>query len=371
MPTRLKETPGPASKLPASKAATSKPPAKAASAKPPAKAPAKAAPSKGGAPSKIPTPSKAKPAESAAARAAFTKYATSVQPAGTAMLKKELAKIIRDANDEWTFLDDSEFGPFVKEAWAAAQPDDEAQVKFATFAPWYDGFVAHTEKVQADAAAAEAAKASAKEEAKLAEAVQFAGDGVWEIKLSSLNAALEASWRKGKVPLVVDATAEEGQRESGTTPLEAFYSYSGHALFEVKKMVVEVNMKKTTTLDDARDEARAKLVTAIKRGLHFVFLLSNSAPPLKSKFCCDDKLPYMLLHDEPAIASVLGTEPQADVKDAPWTKALLTPDDGVLFAHKDFHTVVVTKFERADYVGFLKEELPLEQMQHMVVTTHN
>ena len=201
--------------------------------------------------------------------------------------------------------------------------------------------------------------------------MQFAGDGVWEIKLSSLNAALEASWRKGKVPLVVDATAEEGQRESGTTPLEAFYSYSGHALFEVKKMVVEVNMKKTATLDDARDEARAKLVTAIKRGLHFVFLLSNSAPPLKSKFCCDDKLPYMLLHDEPAIASVLGTEPQADVKDAPWTKALLTPDDGVLFAHKDFHTVVVTKFERADYVEFLKEELPLEQMQHMVVTTHN
>ena len=163
MPTRLKETPGPASKLPASKAATSKPPAKAAGAKPTTKAPAKAAPSKGGAPSKIPTPSKAKPAESAAARAAFTKYATSVQPAGSAMLKKELAKIIRDANDEWTFLDDSEFGPFVKEAWAAAQPDDEAQVKFATFAAWYDGFVAHTEKVQADAAAAEAAKASAKE----------------------------------------------------------------------------------------------------------------------------------------------------------------------------------------------------------------
>ena len=59
------------------------------------------------------------------------------------------------------------------------------------------------------------------------------------------------------------------------------------------------------------------------------------------------------------------------MKDAPWTKALLTPDDGVLFAHKDFHTVVVTKFERADYVEFLKEELPLEQMQHMVVTTHN
>ena len=192
MPTRLKETPGPASKL-----AASKTPAKAPGAKPTAKA--KTPASKGGAPSKIPTPAKpAKPAESAKARAAFTKYATSVQPAGTAMLKKELAKIIRDANDEWTFLDDSEFGPFVKEAWAAAQPDDEAQVKFATFAPWYDGFVAHTEKVQADAAAAEAAKASAKEEAKLAEAVQFAGDGVWEIKLSSLNAALEASWRKGR-----------------------------------------------------------------------------------------------------------------------------------------------------------------------------
>ena len=120
MPTRLKETPGPASKTAASKTPAAKP-----GAKPPAKA--KTPASKGGAPSKAAPAKPAVPAESAAACAAFTKYATSVQPAGTAMLKKELAKIIRDANDEWTFLDDSEFGPFFKEAWAPAQPDDEAR----------------------------------------------------------------------------------------------------------------------------------------------------------------------------------------------------------------------------------------------------
>ena len=84
--------------------------------------------------------------------------------------------------------------------------------------------------------------------------------------------------KQKKTPLLIDMTDPEKQAQF--SPLETFFGYDA-GFVELKKMVVEVNMKKTTTLDDARDEARAKLVTAIKRGLHFVFLLSNSAPPLQ------------------------------------------------------------------------------------------
>ena len=66
------------------------------------------------------------------------------------------------------------------------------------------------------------------------------------------------------MPLVIDATrtAEEAKK-GATSPLETFYTYSGHALLEVKKMVFDVNVKKSATLEEAQDEARAKLVTAL------------------------------------------------------------------------------------------------------------
>ena len=75
----------------------------------------------------------------------------------------------------------------------------------------------------------------------------------------------------------MDATARPG--EDGSTPLETFYAYSGHKLLEMKKMVVEVNMKKMKTIEEAQDEVREKLVMAIKRGLHFVILVIELHSP--------------------------------------------------------------------------------------------
>jgi hypothetical protein len=65
-------------------------------------------------------------------------------------------------------------------------------------------------------------------------------------------------------------------------------------LLELKKMVVEVNFKKTTTLEDALSAARDKLVLALKRGYTLMFLLANSAPPLRSQFCTPAMLPLDL-----------------------------------------------------------------------------
>jgi len=238
--------------------------------------------------------------------------------------KGEWGQVIRDANDSYVFLQDSEFGAFVKEQWALAEPDGENLVRLESFRKWYAGFVAYFEGVKAKDAA-EAAKAS---EAKAATAkALFGGDGLWSCDLKLLPDALNAAWAKGKTPLLIDATGGDG-----TSPLETFYSYSGQQLLELKKMVVEVNMKKEKTLEEALEEARKKLLLCLERGYHLIMLCANSAPPMKSKFTSDTELPYLMLADNKAVASAVGSDPKQG-----WTGAVLRESDKPFYTvHKDF-----------------------------------
>ena len=88
--------------------------------------------------------------------------------------KGELAQSIRDQNEEYWFLDDSDFGPFVKQAWADAHPDEEGLVRFDQFAEWYDTLLAHIKSIKQAQANADAAT----KEAAVAEAASmFSGDG--------------------------------------------------------------------------------------------------------------------------------------------------------------------------------------------------
>lgn len=107
--------------------------------------------------------------------------------------------------------------------------------------------------------------------------------------------AMDASWEAGKTPLLIDRTSEDS---SSMSPLESFYAHRSHMLIELKKMVVEVNRKKTVTLEEAREQARRKIVLAMHRGYNVVLLCANSAPPLTSKFCSEDELPLELLDCE-------------------------------------------------------------------------
>jgi hypothetical protein len=139
---------------------------------------------------------------------------------GKGGLKKgELVQVIRDQNDQYYFLQDSDFGPYVKQAWADALPDEEGLVRFDQFADWYDGMLAHIESIKA----AETKKAAeAKAEAAAAAASMFSGDGMWEVPMQKLQDALQAAWDKGKTPLLIDATLKAGAEPP--TPLESFYT---------------------------------------------------------------------------------------------------------------------------------------------------
>jgi len=177
--------------------------------------------------------------------------------------------------------------------------------------------------------------------------------------------ALAAASSKQKTPLLIDMT---GQGD-GYTVLETFFSYSCHQILEAKKMVVEVNLRKTKTVEEAMEEARTKLIMAMRRGYSLLVLLSNSAPPLKSKFTSPTQFPYALLEDAAVVQSALGTD--ANIRQVEWTRALLREADKMHFVHKDFNVVVVTKFSPEDYVEFLQDELPLDSMQHIKVVVDN
>lgn len=59
---------------------------------------------------------------------------------------------------------------------------------------------------------------------------------------------------------------------------------------------------------------------------------------------------------------------QNDWRTVDWAKALIDPvKDEITYIHNDFNVVVVTKFSAPDYVEFLKEEFPLDKMQHIKV----
>lgn len=218
--------------------------------------------------------------------------------------------------------------------------------------------------------AKEAAKEAAKAASKAAAQAQYQSEGLWEVNLKEYINAIEAAFAKKKTPIVIDAT---GDGEAASTPLETFYQYSGNALAELKKTVVEVNMKKTVTLEDGREELRKKLVLAMGRGLHFVMLLANSAPPFTSKFSDKKSLPIDIL-DQELVQACRGD--QADWQKM-WPGEVVTEEDKngadkrfpSLMVHKDFNVVVVTKFSVEDYADFLKEEFPLDKMQPIKVTS--
>uniref|UniRef100_A0A7R9ULB5 Uncharacterized protein n=1 Tax=Diacronema lutheri TaxID=2081491 RepID=A0A7R9ULB5_DIALT len=179
--------------------------------------------------------------------------------------------------------------------------------------------------------------------------------------MSALQTAIDSAYALQRTPLVLDATGNG----AGITPLETFYSYSGHQLLELKKMVVEVNMKKSVRLDDALEAARAKLVLALRRGYSLVMLMSNSAPPLRSQFCTPGKLPFALL-DQRAVQAMRGLD--GDLRGSFVAPLLRTEESDLLFAHKDFNVVLVSAFARDEYEEFLRDELPLAQMQPIHVT---
>ena len=253
----------------------------------------------------------------------------------------------------------TELASFARAAFFAADRDTDGVVGLREFLVWHPGYEArlaayHSVVSNGDATALAQAKAS------LGVALAVRPDGAWETTLKQLQHALDEAWAQQRTPLLVDATQCEGSSHS---QLETFYSYSGDQLLELKKMVVEVNMTKVKSVEDALGEAREKLVRAMKYGTSLVMLCSSAAPPMTSKFTAVDTLP-LALFDAAAVQAVRG--PEGDTKTS-WAAKVLRPEDGVVFVKETFNVIVVTKFDVDDYAEFLQAELPMDLLQPIIV----
>ena len=253
-----------------------------------------------------------------------------------------------------------------QQAWCVARKGCSSTAPYLhqeAFTKWYVGFLAYIEKCKRVAQQMEAEGCDTGASCSLC-SNPFTGDDMWTTPMASLQEALEASWAKGRTPLLIDATADGGE----STPLETYYAYSGDKVLDLKRAVVEVDVKKEKTLEQALAALRVKLVLSMRRGYHAVFMLGNAAPKLKSRFSSPKQLPYVLLSDNAQVSRVLGREGGEDWRTVEWTRDLLTEDDCVNVVHRDFQVVCVTRFPVDEFSGLLGRELPLRTMQHIRVT---
>ena len=277
---------------------------------------------------------------------------------------RELARLIKDvAEEECKFCEDHELGPYIQRAMKEADKDGDKKLSIEEFIPWHGQFRAFIDNLVNGEAEktkmAEAAKASAQQE--LLDCMDRGVIGTCH--MTDLPAAIDAAIARGKTPLLVDATV--GVEGESFTPLETFYSYSGDALIEMKKMVVDVGVQKTKTLEEAMAGCRKKVVEAVKWGKGLVVLLSNSAPPLTSKFTAPDSLPIDLF-DAAKVKAVLCKDYRE--WEGTFLPGVVDPErDKCPEVHKDFKVVVVTKFSEEDYAEFLGAEVPLSLMQPIKV----
>ena len=137
----------------------------------------------------------------------------------------------------------------------------------------------------------------------------------------------------------------------------------------MKRLVVEVDVKQEKSREAALEEVRAKLVLCMRRGYHFVLMLGNAAPKLRSRFTSATALPFTLLEDNAEVQRIIGPYAE-DWRRVEWSRDLLTEADQIHVVHKDFNVIAVTQFAPDKYEAFLSKELPLCRMQHIKVTLH-
>ena len=279
---------------------------------------------------------------------------------GDGLSEAAMERLVRAHHAENAFCEEGEISAFASKAWHDAQPSSSRALHRPldreAFEAWYDVFLAFLENEKTKPKKAHGGDAAVGSSS-------FTGDATWTVPMASMQDALEDSWAKGRTPLLIDMTADGGD----STPMETFFAYSGDKVIDLKRLVIEVDVRKEKSCEEALEEMRAKLVLAMRRGYHLVLMLSNSAPRLRSRFSSSAHMPYTLLEDNAEVQRVIGAEAE-DWRHVGWSRDLLTEDDQVYVVHQDFNVLAITRFAPDVYEGYLGKELPLQSMQHIRVT---
>ncbi|KAJ3147108.1 hypothetical protein HDU86_008104 [Geranomyces michiganensis] len=140
--------------------------------------------------------------------------------------------------------------------------------------------------------------------------------------------------------------------------VETFFQYSADfdgIFLPAKKFLLKTLVQKTMTLDEALEEMRGLLVTAMKYGRTLVVDMADSATDFMHKFTRADAFPA---------AEVLSECGRRMTKEDNWAKVVRDADreNGVFVVRQGFKVVVTSVFLLEDYEEFLSSALPMDEM---------
>lgn len=186
------------------------------------------------------------------------------------------------------------------------------------------------------------------------EDITFAAS-IKRIFLAELETEIDRVCSSGKTPLVL-CPLEEGE---GTSKVDTYFGYSKHAphIIEGKKLIKDIYVSKSVTMEDARSELRSTLVNAMMEnpphnpdGRMLMIRLANSACDFNS--ICDENTFPLEVFDP----SLISTE-------AVWSKFVTDEDKartfGMFTVGSDFRVVITSDFAPEDATSFLKGSIPL------------
>ena len=195
---------------------------------------------------------------------------------------------------------------------------------------------------------------------------------VWQVDSKDLKMAIDSAVVTAhRTPLILDNTTNKLVR--------TFLKYGSYVPINMKAMVMGVALKQKTT-DEAREEMRKQLVTAMTCGYPLHIDLMNSAPDFDGKFFSEDNFPRATLVTQ-AMKGFDGKTPDGEIYTTTVNTQVMhtklatelelneLKHAEVTGRHSNMHPLITSDFDVEDYEEFLGPCMPdLDKFQVICVT---
>lgn len=170
-----------------------------------------------------------------------------------------------------------------------------------------------------------------------------------EVPLTGLLEAIEKALEQGKTPLIVDSSEDD--------KVNTYFSYRSAVLLDGKKMGLDKTLHRKQ-VRDILEEARAKLVSALKYGQPLVIAMTTSVTDFATTFNdataraehgLDDKMYFPIEIFDNAGRSLL----QQSFLDGLFREADLESGFAVSRDPQNFQVLLTTRFQREDFEDYL------------------
>ncbi len=175
-----------------------------------------------------------------------------------------------------------------------------------------------------------------------------------------LEAMARARRRLRRVPLLVDNTLHR--------VVDTFFQYRAVQVIEAKAMVLDERTRRRSRAQ-AVDDARRRLVNAMRLGQTLLVRLSNVAWQFLDRYASNDSLP-LAMFDQPRIDECIarfgsGSGQNLFGSDHPLARCLreADTDDGFFAVRPTFEVVLSTQFARDEFARHLSRALPWDALQ--------